>query len=307
MSRMIPTLTGQISADQLGIVYIHEHVLTNPPESRMKLDPDYKLDDSDKIVEELMLFHSLGGNTLIDCTALDYGRDAKAMLEVAKRTPVNILAITGFNRGDYEEWVATGEVSQFAEMMIGDIVEGMDGTTAKAALIKIGTSYNNILPAEYRIIEAAGIAYRETGTPVITHTTLGTMGLEQVQALEKAGVNPNHIALSHLDQNLDFYYLNQIAETGAYIEFDGPSKVKYAPDSARIEMLKRLCDAGHEDRILISGDMGRRSYLTAYGGGPGFGFLLKKFVPRLLAEGFTQELVDKFFKINPARFLSAAN
>src|SRR5690554_6463907 len=205
-----------ISADKLGVIYIHQHVLTNTPESRMKIDPDYKLDDSDKIVEELLLFHSLGGNTLLDCTALDYGRDARAMIEIAKRTPVNILALTGFNRGDYEEWVGTGEVSQFAEIMMRDIEEGMDGTTAKAALIKIGTCYNNILPAEYRMIEAAGIAHQKTGTPVITHTTLGTMGVEQVKALEKAGVDPSYIALSHLDQNLDFYYLNQIAETGAY-------------------------------------------------------------------------------------------
>lgn len=306
MARKIPTLTGMIDPEELGVVYIHEHILTNPPERRMQIDPDYKLDDSDKILEELQLFHSLGGNTLLDCTALDYGRDAKAMSEVAKRTSVNILALTGFNRGDYEEWVATTGVSRFAEMMIGDIEEGMDGTDAKAALIKIGTCYNNILPAEYRIIEAAGIAHQKTGTPVITHTTLGTMGIEQVKALEKAGVDPNHVALCHLDQNLDFYYLSQIAATGAYIEFDGPSKVKYAPDSARIEILKRLCDAGYEDRILISGDMGRKSYLTAYGGGPGFGFLLGKFIPRLLAEGFSQELVEKFFKINPVRYLSGA-
>jgi phosphotriesterase-related protein len=296
---------GLIDPDQLGVIYIHEHVLTNPPPSRMKIDPDYKLDDSDKIVEELKLFHSCGGNTLVDCTALDYGRDVVAMREVAKRVPVNLLALTGFNRGDYEDWVAVGGVKQFAEMMIKDIVEGMDGTDVKAALIKIGTCYNYILPVEYKIIEAAGIAHQNTGTPVITHTTLGTMGVEQVKTLEKAGVDPNNIALSHLDQNLDFYYLCEIAKTGAYIEFDGPSKVKYAPDSARIEMLKRLCDAGYEDRILISGDMGRRSYLTAYGGGPGFGFLLGKFVPRLLAEGFAQQAVDKFFKKNPARFLSS--
>lgn len=305
MARKIPTLTGMIDKEKLGTIYIHEHVLTNPPKTRMSIDPDYKLDDSDKIVEELKLFHSVGGDTLVDCTALDYGRDAGAMREVAKKAPVNILALTGFNRGDYVEWVATGEVDQFAEMMIKDIEVGMDGTDAKAALIKIGTCYNYILPIEQKMIQAAGIAHRKTGTPIITHTTLGTMGIEQVKLLEKAGVDPNQVALSHLDQNLDFYYLIQIAKTGAYIEFDGPSKVKYAPDSARIEMLKRLCDAGFEDKILISGDMGRRSYLSAYGGGPGFGFLLGKFVPRLLAEGFTQNLVDKFFKINPARYLSA--
>ena len=69
-------------------------------------------------------------------------------------------------------------------------------------------------------------------------------------------------------------------------------------------MLKKLCDAGFEDQILISGDMGRKTYLSAYGGGPGFSFLLEKFLPRLLNEGFSQKLVDKFFKVNPANYLS---
>ena len=181
----------------------------------------------------------------------------------------------------------------------------MDGTPCKPAAIKIGTGYNNILPSELKMIKAAGRAHRQSNLPILTHTTLGTMGLDQVKLLEKAGVDPSRVALSHLDQNLDFYYLNQIASTGAYIEFDGPSKVKYAPDSARVEMLRRLCEAGHEDRLLISGDMGRQSYLTSYGGGPGFGFLLNRFAPRLLAEGFSQGLVDKFFIHNPACFLSA--
>ncbi len=305
MFNKINTLLGAVEVSRLGMIYPHEHILTNPPESRMKIDPDYKLDSEEKIIEELNLFHKAGGNTIIDCTALDYGRDAKRMISVAKQVPVHILALTGFNRGDYEPWVKNKNAEELSEMMINDITVGMDGTEAKAALIKIGTNYNNILPIEREIIKAAGIAYEKTGIPVITHTTLGTMGIEQVELLEKEKVNPNHIALSHLDQNLDFYYLNEIASRGAYIIFDGPSKIKYAPDSLRIDMLKALCDAGHEDRILISGDMGRKSYLTAYGGGPGFGFLLEKFIPRLLKQGFDDKLIDKFFKINPVRYLSA--
>lgn len=282
----VNTLLGAVDISELGMIYPHEHVLTNPPDSRMKIDPDYKLDSEVKIIEELNLFHKAGGNTLIDCTALDYGRDVKRMIAVARQVPVNILTLTGFNRGDYEPWVQTKTAEELSDMMIRDITVGMDGTEAKAALIKIGTNYNNILPVEREIIKAAGIAYRKTGTPVITHTTLGTMGIEQVELLGKEGVNPNHIALSHLDQNLDYFYLSEIASKGAYIIFDGPSKVKYAPDSSRINMLKALCEAGYENRILISGDMGRRSYLTAYGGGSGFGFLLEKFVPRLLKEAF---------------------
>lgn len=305
MNVKIATLTGEIDPAQLGKIYLHEHVLTAPPPSRMNLDSDYRLDSIEKIVSELNLFYEAGGRSLMDCTALDYGRDTGRMLEVARRVKVNILAVTGFNRGDYVDWVRNGDEGLFEDLIMKDIEEGMDGTACKPAVIKIGTGYNNILPSEFKMIRAAGRAHQKSGLPVITHTTLGTMGLDQVKLLEKAGVDPDCVALSHLDQNLDFYYLNQIASAGAYIEFDGPSKVKYAPDSARVEMLARLCEAGHEERILISGDMGRQSYLTSYGGGPGFGFLLNRFVPRLLDEGFTQALVDKFFIHNPARYLSA--
>jgi len=75
-------------------------------------------------------------------------------------------------------------------------------------------------------------------------------------------------------------------------------------DASRIELLNRLVDAGYEQKIMISGDMGRRSYLKAYGGGPGFDFLLTKFVPRLLAEGWDQKLVDRVFVRNPAEYLT---
>ncbi len=304
MIRKIPTLTGLIEPSELGKTYVHEHILTNPPPSRMRVDEDYKLDDAEKIIAEVKLFEGCGGRTIVDCTALDYGRDVKAMQEVAKQVSANILCITGFNRGDYVQWVIDGNSTDFAKMMLKDIVDGMDGTDVTASLIKIGTSYNNILPSEYEIMDAAAIAHKESGIPLITHTTLGTMGWEQITYLDSKGVDPQFVALSHVDQNLDFYQLCNIAKAGAYLEFDGPSKVKYAPDSARVEMLMRLCDAGLEDNILISGDMGRKSYLASYGGGPGFEFLLKKFAPRLLAEGFTQELVDKFFCANPQKYLS---
>lgn len=300
----VETLLGPRNAADLGRVYTHEHVLTNPPPSRMKIDPDYLLDSEEKIIDELKLFASVGGNTLVDCTALDYGRDAKRMVEVAKKVPVNIIGITGFNRGDYEPWVKEKSVTELAEMMIRDVQEGMDGTQAKAALLKLGTNYNNILPVEVSIIQAVAIAYKKTGKPVITHTTLGTMGVEQVELLERNGVDPRDVMLSHIDQNLDFGYLEEIARKGSYLCFDGPSKVKYAPDSARIEIIKRLCDAGFEDHIIVSGDMGRKSYLKAYGGGPGFDFLLRKFAPRMVREGIPQRVVDKFFVDNPHRYLS---
>ena len=44
-----------------------------------------------------------GAALLVDATARDYGRDARALLAIAERTSVNIVAVTGWNRGDYGE------------------------------------------------------------------------------------------------------------------------------------------------------------------------------------------------------------
>lgn len=301
----VETLLGPVAPEALGLTYVHEHLLTRPPLWRIKEDPDYVLDSVDKIVEELRLFYEAGGRTLVDCTAIDYGRNVRDFLEVAGRTPVQLIALTGFNRGDYgERWIQELTVDQMVDIMLRDLQEGMDGTPARAGLIKFGTSYNVVLPIEDRFIQAAARAQRKSGAPVITHTTRGTLGLEQVERFERAGGDPSRLALSHLDQNLDFYYLSRIARRGAYVLFDGPSKTKYGPDEARVEMLRRLVDAGFEDHLLISGDMGRRSYLKAYGGGPGFEYLLREFAPRLRDDGFSEELVRKFFVDNPRRFLT---
>ncbi len=301
----VQTLLGPVPPEELGQTYVHEHLLTRPPLWRIKEDPDYVLDSQEKMLVELSLFRAAGGQSLVDCTAIDYGRDAAAFLAVARKTDVHLVALTGFNRGDYgESWVRDSSTPQLTDLILRDLQEGMDGTAARAGLIKFGTSYNVILPVEDRFIRAAAKAQRATGAPVITHTTRGTMGLEQIDLFAAAGGDVHRLALSHLDQNLDFWYLRQIADRGAFILFDGPSKVKYATDEARVTMLKRLVDAGFEDQILISGDMGRRSYLKAYGGGPGFEYLLGQFAPRLQAEGFTDALVGKFFTANPQRFLT---
>lgn len=305
MTRIVFTVNGPVDPSELGFTLVHEHLITQPPEWLAKKDPDFVLDSIPKALAELADFAAAGGQTLVECTAIDYGRNAKALLEIAKHTSVKIVAITGFNRGIFcPEWVHRSDVEELAGLIVKEIVEGIDGTSVRANLIKIGTDYNFIRPVEEKIIEAAGQAHQQTGVTVCTHTTMGTQGLEQIEALDRAGVPPSRVILAHLDQNLDFGYLRAIAETGACIQFDGPSKIKYAPDSARIEMLRRLIDAGYLSQLLVSGDMGRQSYLRAYGGGPGFTYIPKKFIPRLLREGFTQEEVDAIFVKNPAAKLS---
>ena len=69
----------------------------------------------------------------------------------------------------------------------------------------------------------------------------------------------------------------------------------------RVDLLKQLIADGFEDQIMLSNDMGRRSHHTVYGGGPGFNWIKQRFIPRLLDEGISQEVIDKFMIHNPAR------
>ena len=64
-----------------------------------------------------------------------------------------------------------------------------------------------------------------------------------------------------------------------------------------------MINNGFTKQLLISADMGRQSYLHAYGGGPGFEYILKKFIPRLKKEGVSEEDIHTIFVENPARWL----
>jgi len=300
---VVETILGPVPASALGWTYVHEHVLTRPPDWRLAEDPDFLLDSPERSLEELERFRAAGGGTLVDATARDWGRDARAVLEVALRTSVHIVAVTGWNRGDYGQEALGASEAELVAIMLGDLREGMDGTEARAGIAKLGTSDGVVLPVEERIARAVGRVQAETGCPLLTHTTRGTMAREQLDLLESVGADLSRVALSHMDQNLDFALLDELCSRGASVIFDGVSKAKYASDEVRIDMLRRLAEAGHAERLLVSGDMGRRSYLMAYGGAPGFGHILGEFVPRLRREGFPEKLVETIFVCNPARWL----
>lgn len=77
-------------------------------------------------------------------------------------------------------------------------------------------------------------------------------------------------------------------------------------------MICALIRCGYQKRILLCGDMARQSYLTSFGGGPGFGYILTSFLPRLvrqlMEDGMTEtqamEIREDLICRNPKEFLS---
>ena len=95
----------------------------------------------------------------------------------------------------------------------------------------------------------------------------------------------------------------QWAKRGAFLQYDTPGRIKYQPEHLVIDLMRRMFDAGLGQNILLGGDMARRSYWKAYGGGPGFDYLLTTFTQRLTDEGFTKHELDIIWRHNPKRWL----
>ncbi|MCC8179635.1 MAG: phosphotriesterase, partial [Planctomycetes bacterium] len=142
-----------------------------------------------------------------------------------------------------------------------------------------------------------------------SHPEAGTLALEQSKYLREEGVNLENGSFGHMDRNLDPWLHRKIAETGAYLSFDGIGKMKYGPESNRIACILSLVKHGHQKQVLISGDTARKSYYKRYKQGLGLEYIIKSWIPRFIEEageaGFDgQALVDDFFIHNPARCLT---
>lgn len=300
--KKIRTVLGDIDKEKLGFTYSHEHLIAIPPETQK--DRDLELSNYDKSLEELMNFKEVGGETLVESSTLDYGRNVELLVKMAKTSGVNIVATTGFNKHIYfPKWVEEKTIEEIAEVLVDHIENGIDRNHGKAGFIKTGSWYNMIHPLEEKVTRAAARAHLKTGAPIWVHTEAGTMGNEMLDILEEEGADLTKVAIGHSDRNADPYYHLKLAERGAYVQFDGPGKVKYYPDSVRVDLIKNLINNGFLKQLLISGDMGRQSYLHAYGGGPGFRFIIQKFIPRLMDEGISKSHIDTIFIENPSTWL----
>ncbi|GAC68368.1 phosphotriesterase family protein [Gordonia soli] len=301
---VIRTVLGDIAPDQLGVTLCHEHLFTNPPLWAQTKDSDMVLDKVDAAIGEVADFDGLGGGALIEMTTHDYGRNAAGLLAVAEASGVHIVSASGYQKGIYyPETVTIESIDEIAARFIADVESGVDGTPARAGVIKFGTCRTDeIRDDERKVQRAVARAHLVTGAPISTHCQAGTLGTLQANGFADLGVDPAKVLIGHLDRNLDYGYLREVAQTGVWLGFDHWTKPKYPSDELRVEYVERLFAEGFT-RVMVSGDLGRPSYQPHHGGGPGFAGLLKQIRERLSADIAEQVLVTnprEFFAFTPA-------
>lgn len=314
--KAIRTVLGDIAPAELGFTDAHEHLIMDK-DYILKLNPDYRLDSVEKTSAEVVMFMAAGGKAAVEMTCLGVGRNARKMVEVARRTRLHLIASTGFHRPQFyidSHWRFSYPVDEIARIFIEEIERGMDQNQyagpltdrveARAGVIKIATGYYVMKSEDERIVQAAAIAHRATGIPIFTHTEDGTLGPELVKMLSSLGVDPAHITIGHYDRNPDFYLHHDLAQTGCFLQYDTPSRRKYFPETHFIELVRKMVAAGHGKQILWGGDLARQSYQCAYGGAPGLKYILEDFISRMRHEGLSEDVIDDIFVNNPARALA---
>lgn len=319
----VRTLFKDIRPEEMQFTYSHEHIICVPPYWEQLNEDDLLLDSKEKSKLDVQDFKANGGHTIVDATAIDYGRRVEEVAQISRDTGIHIIGTAGFNKsflwdakipdhlkpiiGAYEtftEWIDKSTVEELADFVVREVEEGLEGTKYRAGQVKFGTGYNSITPLEEKTIKAIALAHKKTKAPIHSHTEAGTMALEQIELLKAEGIDIKNLSIGHMDRNLDSYMHKKIAAEGAFLSFDGIGKIKYAPEIDRILAILELVEAGFEDQILVSGDTARKTYYKHYGYGLGLEYIIKKWVPMFKEIAFDKgydgdKLIQKFFIDNP--------
>jgi predicted metal-dependent phosphotriesterase family hydrolase len=300
----VRTVLGDIPPDRLGRTDYHEHLLMRTP-----LLAGDELDDLDRSAAETAQLRDAGIEAVVELTPLGCGRDPLGVAAIAERTGVHIVLATGVHREAHygpDHWVRAATPEALVDRFITDITSGClrePEPVVRAGVIKVGVGYWSISDLERRVLLAAAEANRGTGAPIVCHLEQGTAAWEVVELLTGAGTPPAALALAHADRNPDPALHVDLAAAGVYLGYDGAGRTKYWPDSVLIDCLATVAELGGADRLLLGGDVARRSSFRAYGGLPGMAYLPSVFVPRL-ARIAGEDLVRTVLVHNPARFLA---
>ena len=296
---VIRTILKDLSPDALanGATLIHEHLGGNV----------------DLMVDELRAAAADGLGCLVNATtSRRTDEQVEAVRQIAMRSPVHVVLAGGY----LEDLGFAPYPPQIAKMSEEQLVEEFVSDAAKhrwGAMGEIGTSLQ-MQADERKVLRAIGKAHLRTGLPIFTHVPhegCPSCALEQLDTFESVGVKPQSVCIGHLatiqtsqDPRMDTHL--KIAKRGAFVDF-GPVGHEMArshiPEAEKVKRFMMLVDAGIEDQLLLTSDMGNPTHYKA-NWGHGFSSVLMQFVPKLRFAGVKETTIRKVLVDNPRRFLA---
>jgi phosphotriesterase-related protein len=294
---VIRTVLGDLRPDALGITDSHDHLFF-----RSAALPGQELDDEAAAVAEVRAFADAGGQAIVHWTPYGLNRRTELLPGISTSTGVSIVAATGLHRREhYPDGFVDKVQDGLADIFVRELTAGIGDTQVRAGIIKVAGGFHILDAHAELVMRAAAEAHHATNAPIAVHHELGSAADAVLELLvDKLDVHPGAVILGHLNRFPDHRVQLELAQRGAWLAFDGPSRANNATDPRMTDCLAALIDAGYADRLLLGGDTTTARARAATGEGPGMPYLLTHLRPRI-TRYFGADVADAVFRNNPAR------
>src|SRR3954470_2395194 len=176
----VNTVLGPVPADDLGVVAVHEALLSVVPGAEHAYDiPFDRAEVFQVLAGKLTAFREAGGKTIVDSTGMFHGRDVKLYEALSRATGVHIVASTGMgpeeNLGGYFLTPQTNPptpwpAERFADLFGREVTEGMVVPRVErrgaAGIVATTATRSGMTPTDESLFRGAARAALATGVPV---------------------------------------------------------------------------------------------------------------------------------------------
>lgn len=190
--RNINTVNGDVNTENMGITLMHEHVFNLYPYYKEKENTEYVK----KQIEKLTAFNV---GTIVDLTPYAKIGSYKNFISQCN---INIICAMGFFLDKYvPASYKNASVSELVENLSKKVEVGIGENKYKPGIIKIAASNSKLSDQQMKFFEAAAVLQRKYKIPIATHSPFG--GLEHLNILLQMGAIPEHLYLSHLENEIN--------------------------------------------------------------------------------------------------------
>lgn len=296
---VLHTTLGPRRRDELGLVLPHEHVFVDLRTPDVPGHGEAPAADVVALmaprVEEA---RERGVTAIVECSTGGVGRRAGHDLAVSRATGMPIVVAAGVYREPWiPGWAREADDRTLEEHVRQELTRGVDGTEVVAAWVKLSAGDDGMTALEERILRASARAARDVGALIGSHTVAGRVVLDQLAVLADEDFPLERFLWIHTQVEPDRALHHEVAERGAWIEYDHLGTV---PTADVVGLVEGVLEAGHERRLLLSHDAGWYDPALPGGGTPRpWTALTDDVLPALRERGVPEPTIRRLTVDNP--------
>ncbi|MGW2590256.1 phosphotriesterase family protein [Streptomyces sp. NPDC001515] len=315
----VNTVLGPVAAEELGVVAVHEALLSVVPGAEYAFDITIdRAEIFETLAAKLTDFREHGGGTVVDSTGMFHGRDLPLYEALSRTTGVHLVASTGQGPeemlGGYFLTPQTNPptpwpAEKFAALFTAEITDGMVvprvERRAAAGLVATAATRTGTTATDESLLRGAARTASATGAALSVR--FGSDALHDLAIALDEGLPAGRIAVAGLDRRdaVAAGAPEAVARAGAYVALDhvGTEDDDHIDDAARAALVAALVRDGHGGRLLLSA--GATGVAKGHTGNDlPYSQVLTAFLPLLRTHGLGEEDIRRILVDNPRDLLS---